>query len=119
MDDKMARFGLRAAAAIGVLLLGGCLGQSALDEIKHAQASGSGFDRALFKYYSFLASSFGTVEAPPGTTFDQEGSMAFGDTEYSVSGIADSFARKALDTSNGVDVLPEPGANSDGDAMRT
>ena len=115
MTRNLAGLGLGAALA---LVLTGCIGHSALDDLKNAQASGSGFDRALFKYYSFLATSFGPVDAPPGTTFDQEGSTSFGDTDYTVSGVADSFARKALDTSTGMDVLPEPAPNTEGENLR-
>jgi hypothetical protein len=90
------------------LALAGCLGRSALDELaRETDPKGSAFDRTLFKNYSILAHSFGKVSALPGTTFDQEGSYALSDVDNSVAGLANGFARKALDSGKGTDVAPE------------
>lgn len=101
------------------LLLAGCLGRSALDELKRADdPKGSAFDRSLFKSYSQLARSFGKVRALPGTTFDQEGSYALSDVDNSVAGLANAFARKALDSGKGVDVSPETASDENSADIR-
>jgi hypothetical protein len=90
------------------LALAGCLGRSALDELaRETDPKGSAFDRTLYKDYSILARSFGKVPALPGTSFDQEGSYALSDVDNSVAGLANGFARKALDSGKGTDVAPE------------
>lgn len=108
-------------ALTACMLLAGCLGRSALDELKRADdPKGSAFDRSLFKDYSLIARSFGKVPSLPGTTFDQEGSYALSDVDSSVAGLANAFARKALDSGKGVDVSPEtaPDENASGIRLR-
>jgi hypothetical protein len=109
------------SGAIGLallLVLAGCAGRTALDELSGMQPTGSSFDRALYKYYSLLARSFGDVAAPPGTAFDQEGSFSLSTLSNSVSGVADTFARKALDSGRGVPVSAERAPNDAAEGYR-
>jgi hypothetical protein len=120
MPAQTAFSRLHLVVVLACLGLAGCLGRSALDELRRfSDPTGSAFDRTLFKNYSMLARSFGKVPALPGTSFDQEGSYALSNVDDSVAGLANGFARKALDSGKGVDVSPESGTDEAADAIRT
>jgi signal transduction histidine kinase len=100
------RLFLPAAAAAA---LAGCVGTTALSRLDQARALGGPFSQALFKNYTLLARSFGTVGTPSsGTPFDANNSIQLGGMNASVADIANGYAQKALATAQGEEILPEP-----------
>jgi OOP family OmpA-OmpF porin len=107
---------IRVLGVSAGLLLTGCVGNSAFDEINATEPVGSAFSAALFRDYAHLAKSFGTQEAPPGQAFDSEGAISLTGSDNSISGLANAYAQKALTAGRGDDVLPEPAPDGDADA---
>jgi outer membrane protein OmpA-like peptidoglycan-associated protein len=99
-----------------VLLLTGCVGTSAFDDLNSAQPVGSAFSVALFKNYAYLARSFGTQDAPSGQAFDADGAISITGSDNTIAGLANQYAQKALSVAKGDDVLPEAYDESDSDA---
>ncbi|MBI1328710.1 MAG: OmpA family protein [Alphaproteobacteria bacterium] len=107
--------GLALAAALG---LGGCVTQSAVEDLAQAQANGSAFNQALFRNYSFLARSFGRQDTlSSGSAFDSDGSLDLGDSDSDMSQLADLYALKALSAAADDTVLPETPPDNDADAQ--
>ncbi|MDE2183910.1 MAG: hypothetical protein KGJ78_12900 [Alphaproteobacteria bacterium] len=79
-----------------------------MDDLKTATASGSPFNQALFSDYAFLAHSFGDMGQASYTSFDQEGSFSLNEKPSDVATLANQFAAKALQLSQGQLVDPEP-----------
>lgn len=88
--------------------LAGCVGTTALSELEQARPIGGPFSQALFRNYAALAHSFGTVGTPTsGTPFDADQSISLGSMSASVADIANTYAEKAIATSQGAEILPE------------
>lgn len=92
----------------GVLLLG-CVNNTALDDLRDTEPTGSAFNRALFKDYSILARSFGEVGAAAGVAFDEEGSIGLTEMDSTIGALANAYAEKAIIAARGSLVEPEPG----------
>jgi OOP family OmpA-OmpF porin len=107
---------MRALGLSAGLLLTGCVGNSAFDEINATQPVGTAFSAALFKNYAYLAKSFGTQSAPAGQAFDANSAISLTGADNTISGLANSYAQKALTAGRGDDVLPEPAPDGDADA---
>ncbi len=107
---------LRVLGVSAGLMLSGCVGNSAFDEINATEPVGTAFSAALFKNYAYLAKSFGTQSAPPGQAFDANGAISLTGADNTISGLANSYAQKALAAGRGDDVLPEPAPDGDPDA---
>ncbi len=99
-----------------LVLLSGCVGRSAFDEINATEPIGTTFSNSLFKNYAYLAKSFGTSEAPAGQAFDAESDISLTGADNTISGLANAYAQKALAAGKGDDVLPEPAPDGDADA---
>lgn len=99
-----------------LVLLSGCVGRSAFDEINATEPIGTTFSNSLFKNYGYLAKSFGTSEAPPGQAFDADSDISLTGADNTISGLANAYAQKALAAGRGDDVLPEPAPDGDADA---
>ncbi len=93
-------------AAAG-LALAGCVNFSALDNLQDAPPPKDAFSLALFQDYTFLAHSFGDVGQAQYTSFDQDASIPLTKTDASVADLANTFAEKALQLSQGDVVDPE------------
>lgn len=93
-------------AAAG-LALAGCVNFSALDDLAEAPPPKDPFNLALFQDYAFLANSFGDVGQAQYTSFDQSGSIPLTATDASVADLANAFAAKALQLSDGQLIDPE------------
>ncbi len=106
----------RLLGVSAVLIVSGCVGNSAFDDLDAMQPTGSSFSIALFKNYSHLAKSFGTQSEPSGQAFDSAGTISLTGTDNTVSGLADAYARKALAAGRGDEVLPETAPDGDTDA---
>jgi hypothetical protein len=105
----------------GVVLLGGCIGTSALSQMDRTRPIGGPFSQALFKNYAALAHSFGEVGTPTsGTPFDAAQSISLGSMSSDVADIANTYAQKALETAQGDEILPEDPDSylKDSDAVR-
>lgn len=89
------------------LALAGCVNFSALDDLAQAPEPKDAFSLALFKNYAFLARSFGDVGQAQYTSFDQQGSIPLTTTDASVADLANAYAGKALQLSQGQLVDPE------------
>jgi hypothetical protein len=98
----------KLAAAAAALLLAGCVNFSPLDDLETATPPADAFSQALFKNYSFLAQSFGSVGQSAYTSFDQEGSLPLTQTDLSVATLANTYAGKAMMLTRGEAVDPEP-----------
>ncbi len=109
------KFGPMLAVCLG-LALSACAGSGVFEDLDQAQPTGSAFSQALFKDYSALARSFGSVGATSGSSFDSDSSMSLSGADNDVADLATAFAQKALDAAKGSDVLPEPAADGDNDA---
>jgi OOP family OmpA-OmpF porin len=112
-------FGVLGFAGLGLLTC--CVGTSALSRMDQARPIGGPFSQALFKNYAALAHSFGEVGTPSsGTPFDAAQSISLGSMSSGVADIANTYAQKALDTSQGDEILPEDPDSSlrDSDTLR-
>ncbi len=89
------------------LALAGCINFSALDDLQEAPPPKDPFALALFKNYAFLAHSFGDVGQAQYTSFDQNASIPLAETDATVAQLANAYANKALQLSNGQLVDPE------------
>lgn len=106
-------FPLALAAA-----LGGCMSNSAYEDLTQAQPNGSPFARALFQNYSYLARSFGIADSPTTTAFDASGSLSISNLDSDVADVANAYAEKALVAAKGEEPLPEPAPTDDENAER-
>jgi OOP family OmpA-OmpF porin len=88
------------AFAVAALVLAGCAGTSALDELATTVPSGSAFTQALFHDYAYLANSFGS--GGDAGMFDDD-----------TSSLAEAFATKALIAAQGTEPDPEPSIDGD------
>jgi len=94
---------------VAVQLLSGCAGTTALSQLEQARPLGGPFSQALFRNYAALAHSFGAVGTPTsGTPFDADASLQLGSMSADVADIANTYAEKAIATSQGEEILPEP-----------
>lgn len=109
---------LRVAAALSAALLFGCVNNTALDDLPETKPEGSAFNKALFKNYSGLARSFGSVGAAAGVSFDLEGSMELTGMDSRVGALANAYAEKAIIAARGSLVEPEPGIDVPTHKMR-
>ncbi|HEX3651586.1 MAG TPA: hypothetical protein VHU18_02040 [Rhizomicrobium sp.] len=101
-------FAFRILAGTALILLGGCIGTSALSQMDRTRPIGGPFSQALFKNYAALAHSFGEVGTPTsGTPFDAAQSISLGSMSSDVADIANTYAQKALETAQGDEILPE------------
>lgn len=90
-------------------LLSACIGTTALSQLEQARPLGGPFSQALFRNYAALAHSFGAVGTPTsGTPFDADQSLQLGSMSADVADIANAYAEKAIATSQGEEILPEP-----------
>jgi hypothetical protein len=89
------------------LILAGCVNFSALDDLKTATPPADPFSKALFENYAFLARSFGDVGQAQYSSFDKDGSIPLTAVDESLAGLANSYASKALQLSQGAVVDPE------------
>lgn len=89
------------------LALAGCINFSSLDDLAAAPPPKDPFAQALFKNYVFLARSFGDVGQAQYTSFDQNASIPLAETDATVASLANAYANKALQLSNGQLVDPE------------
>jgi hypothetical protein len=109
----------RFAGLMGAcLLLSGCVNNTALDDLRDATPNGSAFNKALFRNYSALARSFGSVGASAGIAFDQGGSMELTEMDSHVGALANAYAEKAIIAARGTVVEPEPGVDIPTHKMR-
>lgn len=92
--------------AAGVAL-SGCINFSALDDLKTASPPEDAFNKALFQNYAFLARTFGLVGQAQYDSFDQNASIPLTRTEGDVAELANTYAEKALQLSQGQLVDPE------------
>lgn len=107
-------FRLVPGLALGAALaLGGCINNSAYEDLMQAQPNGSPFARALFQDYSYLARSFGIGEAPSTTAFDASDSISIASLDSDVADVANAYAEKALVAARGEEPLPEPAPTDD------
>ena len=111
-------FLLRFAAVTALVVLGGCVNEYALDDLRDTVPTGSAFSKALFKNYSALARSFGPVGAAAGVAFDRGGSFELTEMDSSIGGLANGFAEKAIIAARGSNVEPEPGVDVPTHKMR-
>jgi hypothetical protein len=103
-----SKFAYQILAGTAVVLLGGCIGTSALSQMDRTRPIGDPFSQALFKNYAALAHSFGEVGTPTsGTPFDAAQSISLGTMSSDVADIANTYAQKALETAQGDEILPE------------
>ncbi len=102
------------------LILAGCAGQSAYDELSQARPSGSPFAQALFRDYAQLARSYGLADAPATTAFDSGEAFSVSGASAPVVEVAETLARKALIAAKGEEPLPEPAPtdNREADTLR-
>lgn len=100
------------------LLLAGCVNNTALDDLRDATPNGSAFNKALFKNYSALARSFGSVGASAGQAFDQGGSLELTEMDSHIGALANAYAEKAIIAARGTVVEPEPGVDIPTHKMR-
>ncbi len=100
----LARFSLAALAA---LALAGCATNTAYDKLASAKPTGSAFSRALFQDYSALARSFGLANTPATKAFDATEAYSLSGLNADVAAVAEAFAAKAMDASQGEEPLPE------------
>ena len=112
------RFLLRFAAPAALVLLGGCVNEYALDDLRDTTPTGSAFSKALFKNYSALARSFGPVGAAAGVAFDRGGSFELTEMDSAIGALANDFAEKAIIAARGSNVEPEPGVDVPTHKMR-
>ncbi|HSC18894.1 MAG TPA: hypothetical protein VLC74_08270 [Rhizomicrobium sp.] len=95
--------------ALAAPLLSACIGTTALSQLEQARPLGGPFSQALFRNYAALAHSFGAVGTPTsGTPFDAAESLQLGSMSADVADIANAYAEKAILTSQGEEILPEP-----------
>lgn len=103
---------LRAGLLTATVLLAGCVNNTALDDLADTNPSqASAFNKALYKNYSMLARSFGTVGAAAGIAFDRGGSMELTEMDSDVGALANAYAEKAIIAARGSVVEPEPGVD--------
>jgi OOP family OmpA-OmpF porin len=114
----LQRLRLFLLAAGGIVLLAGCVNNTALDDLRETKPSGSKFSSALFKDYSALAQSFGEVGAAAGVSFDGEGSFELTGMDSKIGALANAYAEKALIASRGSVVEPEAGIDVQTHKMR-
>ncbi len=107
-----------AGLCVAGALLAGCVNNTALDDLRETQPTGTAFDKALFKDYSALARSFGEVGAAAGVSFDSEGSMELTGMDSAIGALANAYAGKALIAARGSLVEPEPGVDVPTHKMR-
>jgi hypothetical protein len=100
------------------LLLSGCVNNTALDDLRDTTPTGSAFNKALFKNYSAIARSFGSVGASAGIAFDQGGSLELTEIDSHVGALANAYAEKAIIAARGTVVEPEPGVDVPTHKMR-
>lgn len=106
MADRM---GVRPIALLAAsLALAGCMNFSSLDDLDSAPPPSDQFSLALYKNYTFLAQSFGSVGQASYSAFDQEGSIPLTETELTTAALANTFAHKAVVLTKGQVVDPEP-----------
>ncbi len=108
-----SRLSSRVAAGMALgamgLLLAGCFGGGALDELDGVTPTGSAFSQALYNDYSYLANSFGDLP----DIEDPDGWIPFFDTiENPLRPIAEAFANKALLAGGGNEPAPEPATDA-------
>ena len=113
-----SRFLPRFAAAAVLVILGGCVNEYALDDLRDTTPTGSAFSKALFKNYSALARSFGPVGAAAGVAFDRGGSFELTEMDSAIGALANDFAEKAIIAARGSNVEPEPGVDVPTHKMR-
>ncbi len=89
------------------LSLAGCINFSPLDDLNTATPPKDPFASALFKNYAFLARSFGDVGQAQYGSFDQGASIPLAQTDVSVAQLANAYADKAIQLSNGQSPDPE------------
>jgi OOP family OmpA-OmpF porin len=94
------------AFAVAALVLAGCAGTSALDELGTTVPTGSAFTQALFHDYAYLANSFGAG-----------GDVGMFDDD--TSSLAEAFATKALIAARGTEPDPEPSIDGDSAQARS
>ena len=110
---------LRAGLLLTAVLLSGCVNNTALDDLNDADPSqASAFNKALYKNYSALARSFGTVGAAAGVSFDRGGSLELTEMDSDVGALANAYAEKAIIAARGSVVEPEPGVDVTTHKMR-
>jgi outer membrane protein OmpA-like peptidoglycan-associated protein len=120
LAPRLAARAARTLTLVAALALSACAGNGLFDDLDQAQPIGGPFSRALFKDYSYLARSFGQVDASASTAFDAEQSddPANGSStaDMDVSDLANLYAQKALDAAKGNQVPPESPPDGDADA---
>lgn len=114
---------LSRATACAVLIgmgasLGGCIGNSALDNLEYTKPVGTAFDTALYENYSFLARSFGDVGEAQRAVFDYNGSYSLNGVEKDIASLANTFAEKAVESSRAEFVDPEAARDPASHEMR-
>lgn len=120
LSSRFRRF-LTPLGLLPALVLGGCIGTSALDELDQSRPMGSPFSQALYKDYAYLARSFGDVgPAENGAAFDADESMTISDVTADVADLANAYAEKALAAGRGDEVVPEapPTDNQEAESLR-
>jgi outer membrane protein OmpA-like peptidoglycan-associated protein len=107
----------RAMVIAAALSVSACAGNGLLDDLDQAQPTGSPFSQALFKDYSYLAHSFGDVDASSDSSFEANADTDTGGvTITDVDDLVSAYAQKALDAAKGTEVLPEPAPDNSPDA---
>lgn len=89
------------------LALAGCVNFSALDDLKTANPPEDPFNKALFQNYAFLARSFGDIGQAQYNSYDQDASIPLARSDENVADLANAYANKALQLSQGQLVDPE------------
>ncbi len=111
--------GLALTAALGLALsLGGCVTNSAVEDLAVTTPTGSPFNQALYRNYAYLARSFGPQDTlSSGSAFDSDGSLDLGDSSSDTAELADQYAQKAIAAAADETVLPETPPDGDADAQ--
>ncbi|MBV8976997.1 MAG: hypothetical protein JO261_06550 [Alphaproteobacteria bacterium] len=117
MELRLRPLGLAILPFAAAVLLG-CVNNTALDDLRETKPLGSAFNKELFKDYSRVAHSFGSVGAAAGVAFDGNASIELTRMDSNIGALANSYAEKALIAARGTLVEPESGVDIETHKMR-